>query len=245
MAETTAPHGRQDLHDAVEEISQTGSWEWTPAESDLLWSDNLFRIYGLAPGEIVPTPEYVRAHAPRRPGGIVREVAELQVSGQLRTLNYPFIRPDGSVRHLRATLAVTEWRGREPYRLVGLRQDETDRWRAEREIGAQVAVAEALTDWDGLDSGARRLLANVAEAMNCISGGLLAAPQGRARRPRDVARQVGGVRRAGGDDRPNVPSRRRGAAGPVMGAPGARRHAARRRRRDRSAREGRRPRGDP
>lgn len=162
---------RQALLEAAEEIAEAGSWEWTPAESQLVWSDNLFRIFGLAPDELVPTPEYVFAQThPDDRDRVVAQVEALRSRGRLRPLDYRILRPDRSVRHLRATLAVTEERDGEPYRLVGSVQDLTTRLWAEREIAAHVAVAQALAEWESLESGAERLLAYLAEAMGFVAG---------------------------------------------------------------------------
>jgi two-component system cell cycle sensor histidine kinase/response regulator CckA len=162
---------RQALLEAAEEIAEAGSWEWTPDEARLVWSDNLFRIFGLTPGEVVPTPEYVYAQThPDDRERVVAQVEALRARGRLRPLDYRIVRPDRSVRHLRATLAVTEERGGEPFRLVGSVQDLTSRLWAEREIAAHVAVAEALAEWESLESGAERLLAYLAEAMGFVAG---------------------------------------------------------------------------
>jgi hypothetical protein len=50
--------GRPVLERA-EELAQTGSWDWDLETDELLWSDNMFRLLGLTPGEVTPTPAYV------------------------------------------------------------------------------------------------------------------------------------------------------------------------------------------
>jgi PAS domain-containing protein len=73
----------------------------------MLWSDNLFRIYGLRPGEITPSAEYVFAHG--HPDDRERlEQAEhaLGRTGRRRRqgdLRYRYVWPDGTVRHLIST----------------------------------------------------------------------------------------------------------------------------------------------
>jgi PAS domain S-box-containing protein len=164
---------RQALLEAAEEVAGGGSYEWIPADGDLLWSDNLYRIFGLEPGEITPTPEYVFAHThPDDQKRVVSHVAKLREGGAPEPLDYRIVRPDGVVRHLRAALAVAESRGRQPHRVVGWVQDVTERRRAEREIAAHAAVAEALSGWESLDSGAEELLARLADAMDFVAGAL-------------------------------------------------------------------------
>ncbi|MCA1699753.1 MAG: hypothetical protein LC790_12950, partial [Actinobacteria bacterium] len=42
----------RDAIDQAEQIAGLGTWEWTPDSGELWWSENLFRLFGLAPGEI-------------------------------------------------------------------------------------------------------------------------------------------------------------------------------------------------
>jgi DNA-binding CsgD family transcriptional regulator len=57
-----------------------------------------------------------------------------------------------------------------PYRIIGVVSDFTDRRHAEREIAAHVAVEEALLEWEALAPGAGRLLARLADALDCRRG---------------------------------------------------------------------------
>ncbi|MEA2193773.1 MAG: hypothetical protein QOG42_207, partial [Solirubrobacteraceae bacterium] len=138
----------------AEELAQLGSWEAVPAEDELVWSDNLYRIFGLEPGETTPTVEYVLAQThPEDRDRVSHAIRRLYETGQLDVLDYRITRPNGDRRHVRATLAIIEHRDNRPYRALGTLQDLTDRRRAEREIAAHVAVAEALVKWEGLESG--------------------------------------------------------------------------------------------
>jgi PAS domain S-box-containing protein len=162
---------RRALLEAAEELTQVGSWDWTPREARLRWSDNLFRIFGLEPGEIDPTTEYVFAAThPDDRDHVAGEVEQLRLTGELHPVEYRIVRPDGVVRHLRATLSVADQREGRPNRMVGWVQDVTDRRRAEREIAAHIAVGAALSAWDAFESGATRLLADLAAAMDFVAG---------------------------------------------------------------------------
>lgn len=161
-----------------------GSWEYVPSAGELMWSDNHFRIFGLEPGEVAPTVEYVleQTHPDdrQRVTAAVRALAE---RGELHTLEYRIMRGDRERRHLRATLAVVEQRDERPYRMVGTVQDVTESRRAEREIAAHAGVAEALVHWKALEPGAERLLAALADAMDCIAGAFW-VPEGDVLLPR-------------------------------------------------------------
>ena len=151
----------------MEELAGVGSWEFVPATNELFWSDHAFRLCGLAPDEITPTVEYLIAHTHSRDKERVqRAVDQLRQTGRLLPLRYRYVLPDGSLRHMLATMTlIAEAPGLPPHTLGSL-QDTTDEYRAEQEIAAHFAVADALADWGSDAPGARRLLRDLGEALD-------------------------------------------------------------------------------
>src|SRR5882757_7510858 len=142
----------QALLEAAEQIAEIGSFEWVPEAGELRWSDNLFRIFGLEPGEVTPSRDFwlERVHPDDRKQ--VDESRELfQRTGEVtKTLTYRFLRKDGALRHFRQTAG--DLNGEDgSRRIVGPIQDVTDQRRAEREIAAHLAVSEALGSWESLE----------------------------------------------------------------------------------------------
>lgn len=167
----------QRLRASAEQMGQTGSWELVPSQRKLLWSDNLYRIFGVHPGELEPSLEYVLARTHPDDRERVEEAIRAVGRGESLSVEYRITRPDGDRRHLRTTVAIAERRGGRPSRMLGIVQDLTDSRSAEREIAAHVAVAEALTEWEAFESGARRLLARLAAALDCVAA-VFWAPRG-------------------------------------------------------------------
>jgi DNA-binding CsgD family transcriptional regulator len=195
---------RRALLESAEEITQSGSWEWIPSEGHLVWSDNLYRIFGLIAGEQTPTPDLAleRTHPADR--AILAAAFENLERGQLAPVAYRIVRDDGTTRYVRATLAIAERRDGRPHRMVGSLQDLTDRRCAEQAIAAHVTVAEALADWQSLDRDAERLLANLGTALG-YTAAVLWVPDGDALAARvtwhdgrepEVSRYVTAARRA-------------------------------------------------
>jgi DNA-binding NarL/FixJ family response regulator len=153
------------LLESGERLAQIGSWDWDVVTDTLMWSDNLFRIYGLEPGAVVPDPYFVLdlVHPDDRPS-VEHDVEEARVTGVLAPVEYRIVMPDGTVRHLRSTTAVVE----EARRLVGTVQDLTDVRRADRNIAAHLAISETLPDWESLTLTGERLAQRLAEALNCV-----------------------------------------------------------------------------
>ncbi len=116
----------------------------------LLWSDNMFRLLGLEPGAINPTPESVieRSHPDDRPR-VEAEIEAARRQGIPPDVTYRVVLPDGRIRVLRgATTAVAEMSDGRPSRLIGSVQDLTDA------VEAQRKMAESLTLMEAMQSGA-------------------------------------------------------------------------------------------
>jgi PAS domain S-box-containing protein len=164
---------RRKLLERAERVAQAGSWEWDVETDRVIWSDNMYRIFGLEPGEIRPTTDWVveRTHPDDR--DLLAQVLEdARRDGRIEALEYRIIRADGAVRHLRALQAVVAESGGRRQRLVGSVQDLTDMRQAARHIAAHVAVAESLARWETFEKGVPDLLRNLAEALECLAAAL-------------------------------------------------------------------------
>jgi PAS domain S-box-containing protein len=165
------------LLESAERVAQIGSWEWTPETGELLWSDNLFRLFGLEPGSTTPSVALVleMTHPDDREL-LAREVERVRRVPTHQRFEYRIVRAGGSIRHLRSTLAEIDQHGK-PHKILGTVQDVTDQRRTESEIEALVAVSEAIVEWDSFDQGVENLLRRLAEAMDCVAG-VLWVPDG-------------------------------------------------------------------
>jgi PAS domain S-box-containing protein len=160
--------------DHAERLAGLGSWEWVPATGELVWSDNMFRLYGLEIGAIVPSPEHVLERVHPDDLGQVMASLEALTAGEPRSVEYRFRRDDGDVILLRATVAVLSESEAGDLRIIGLVQDLTAQRRLEREVAARVAVTEALEGWRTLEDSATELLAGLARVMGFVFGALWA-----------------------------------------------------------------------
>jgi PAS domain S-box-containing protein len=173
----------QTLLEAAEQIGQIGSYELVLETGQRRWSDNLFRILGLEPGEVEPSREFFleRVHPDDR-AAIERADERFGRTGEVTSpMEYRFVRPDGEMRHLRSVHA--EVRGPDGRRrVIGPIQDVTDQRRAEREVAAHLAVSEALASWESLEQGAKALFSGLARAMD-FEVGVLWVPKDRVLGP--------------------------------------------------------------
>jgi PAS domain S-box-containing protein len=165
---------RRAMRESAEQVGGIGSWEWEPPDGEVLWSDNLFRIFGLVPGEIEPTPEYVFEHTHPDDRDQVADRSERAARGE--ELEQPFdfriVCPDGSIRHLHSIIAYAGTDPPTTTTMVGFVHDVTEQRRAEGVIAAHVGVSEALSEWGRFEPSAERLLGKLGGAMDFIAGTL-------------------------------------------------------------------------
>lgn len=145
-AETQAERARQQLA-ASERLGGLGSYDWNLADGHLVWSDELFRIYGERPGAYQPTYEGFldRVHPDDRER--VRQIHESALkAGRPFETEERILRPDGEVRTLLTNgRVVTNSQGR-PVGLHGVCRDVTEEHAARERARSAASRFETLVE---------------------------------------------------------------------------------------------------
>jgi PAS domain S-box-containing protein len=149
-----------------EEIAGIGSWDWDLRTGELRWSDNLFRLLGLHPRSLTPTPEHAleRVHEDDR-DRVRRSLATVVGTGRVEPLEFNVVQVGGGLRRVQLTGASVAGDAR---RFLGTVQDVTERRQIAREIAGHIAIEEVLAAWASLEDGAEQLLARLGEAMEFV-----------------------------------------------------------------------------
>jgi len=152
----------------AESIAHMGSFSWDLETDRTTWSDELFRIHGLEPGQIRPGRASLLEFAADDDRSVLERLFQdaAQHSKAFFT-DYDMLRRDGALRtiHLRGRVIADEGRGR--MHMLATAQDITERKRAELElIKAREAALEA--------SEAKSLfVANVSHEIRTPIGGII------------------------------------------------------------------------
>ena len=139
-------HATEQLAES-QRLARLGSWEWDIPSNDVTWSDELFRIYGLEPGSIVPSYESFleRVHPDDR--------ASVEARGRKALAAHePFcevkrcMRPDGSTFLMSVQGEVIRDERGEPLRMVGVCEDVTAEKEAERATAELTSLVRSSVD---------------------------------------------------------------------------------------------------
>ena len=118
----------------AQQITHTGSWEWTLATNVVTWSDELYRIYGLPIGEPITFESFIAQVHPEDRDRIVQHIRSTLVRGGRFAHTERIIRPDGSVRELDSMGEVTVDANGDPMGLIGTCRDVTEERIRERQL---------------------------------------------------------------------------------------------------------------
>jgi signal transduction histidine kinase len=118
----------------AQQITQTGSWEWSLVTNAVTWSDELYRIYGLPIGAPITFETFVAALHPDDRDRVVRQIEEALVRGGRFAHSERIVRPDGTIRELDSIGEVTVGAGGRATGLIGTCRDVTDDRARERQL---------------------------------------------------------------------------------------------------------------
>jgi PAS domain S-box-containing protein len=125
---------RSVLNDA-QEVAHIGSWEWDVLANKVLWSDELYRIYGLEPdSEEVTYESYIqRVHPEDRDRTADSIRAALEGKDEFE-FEERIVRPGGEIRALQSKGYVMRDESGLPRRMIGTCHDITERKQDELEL---------------------------------------------------------------------------------------------------------------
>ncbi len=126
---------RETQLNEAQAISHVGSWEWNINENSIIWSDELYRIYGVERQNFDVTFEaYVNCiHPDDR--DYVREAVEQSLrEKKYSEVEHRVVQPDGAVRVTRGNGIVVVDENGNPVKMRGTSQDITEQKRIEEEL---------------------------------------------------------------------------------------------------------------
>ncbi|UCE48399.1 MAG: PAS domain-containing protein, partial [Phycisphaerales bacterium] len=120
----------------AQRIAHLGNWDWDIVTNDLLWSDEIYRIFGLQPQEFGATYEaFLKSvHIDDRESVQQAVNESLADPNAGYNIEHRVVRPNGSERIVHEIGEVTFDKNGKAVRMIGIVHDITERKRAEAEL---------------------------------------------------------------------------------------------------------------
>ena len=141
----------EDRLKMAQNIAHVGSWEYYVKEDKAVWSEELFRIFGLQAQQYGPTTsEYAARIHPDDRETINKTMERMLFSGGLlskASFDYRVVCPDGVVRTIHSERMVREVdEDKKPIRIAGIEQDITERKQNEEKLEQYTKNLEQLVE---------------------------------------------------------------------------------------------------
>ena len=147
----------------AQEVAKIGCWWYDPETQAPVWTEEMFRIFGLEPQPRAPSyAEHRKVIHPDDWPCFDAAVARAVSEGIGYDLELRIIRPDGHIRHVKARCVCEKRNGGVVSRLIGTTQDITDQKKAENDLRQSEAryrtVIETITEGVILQDASGKIL---------------------------------------------------------------------------------------
>lgn len=136
-----------ELFKEAQKLTRIGNWEWNIGDNSIVWSDEVFTIFGHEPQEFTPTYDAIMntVHADDR--DFVKDSLDKAIkSGVNYAINHRIVLPDGTQKVVYAKGRVEYDEMQHPVRMVGTVQDITERYKISKELEFQSKLLNSVTD---------------------------------------------------------------------------------------------------
>jgi PAS domain S-box-containing protein len=164
----------ESLLSEAQRMAGIGSWEWDMRTGDILWTEELYRLFGEEPGSVAVSLEaYVQRIHPDDRQLVRQTVATAIETRQPFRFDHRVVRADGTVRNFHCRGRVWTDDVGQPVRLSGSAQDVTDQRAAEEARREDARIVSTLHQFGqniagGLDT--ERIVQEATDAATNMTG---------------------------------------------------------------------------
>ncbi len=137
----------EELYKEAQALSHIGNWTWIIKENKILWSDELYRVYGLEPqSEHITFERYAAFIHPDDKEELFNTIQNALMSKDAYELHHRILLAGGNVRYLNARGRVVLDENGQPEKMVGTAQDVTLRMAIEKEAQESQRFIQKIAD---------------------------------------------------------------------------------------------------
>lgn len=119
----------------TQRIAHLGNWEWDPKKDKAWWSDEVYRLFGVEPGQMEPNCDtFLSFVHPEDRTRISDTIDRILGDKRPESLEFRIVRPDGQERHISKETEVVLDPGGDVVRLLGVICDLTEFRRAQEQL---------------------------------------------------------------------------------------------------------------
>lgn len=119
----------------AQRIAHIGNWDWDIVTNELIWSDEIYRIFGVAPQEFGATYDaFIGYVHPEDREYVKKAVEEALTERKPYSIDHRILLPDGTEKTVHEQGEITFSKDGAPVKMSGTVQDITERKRAEEEV---------------------------------------------------------------------------------------------------------------
>jgi PAS domain S-box-containing protein len=127
---------RESEHLLIEaqRIGKIGSWEWDPAENKVVWSAEMYEIFGIAPGTALTTEVGIQAFHPEDRAMVAEATRKTLAELKPQLIECRVLKPDGSIGYVQGRGEIVLDANGQILKMIGIYQDITERRQAEEAL---------------------------------------------------------------------------------------------------------------
>lgn len=149
MAEEALRASDERLAEA-QKIAHLGNWDWNILTNELYWSEEIYHIFGLTPGQFGATYDVFMNSVHPDDREFVKKAVNEAIYGAPYNIDHRIVLPEGTLRHVHEQARVIFGESGEPVRMIGTVQDITERKEAEKALQDSKAKYQAIVEgFDG------------------------------------------------------------------------------------------------
>lgn len=137
-----------DLQERLRLATTTGKvglWDWNIESGEVTWTDSLYFIHGMEPGEPVDIDAYARLIHPEDKPAVEDAIRQALQGSRNYEMEFRILRPDGAVSWVFTNATVARRDGK-PVRMIGATLDITERRLADEASRQLAAIVESSED---------------------------------------------------------------------------------------------------